>query len=439
MRTTIRAGVLPTVFGLGVLGCGSGNEHAVEALADVEGGSLELSTKAAASCGEAVTWYAGSFRKLPEREGSLVSFVDSHPHPSTFSSVPLGSSREAAFANFVTALLDAVDANRTNSNGGDWCLVRSRAATAGYGVYRFWDTSTSRYFIYAHDTATSNQQAFFFINPFARRNVVVEAPHAGFDTESPEGAAKLFVSSLAPRALIINGSRRCASSTVANCDGSSTSCAARPWSLSDVAHARTNTFYKFHQILNARAGLTDRDMGLPRFVQIHTFGSSDPNQRVIFADGSARDMVAESSSIANRAETSTDTLISTDASTHSCQDGNDRITLANGLPADVTVGDPRNRCAEKNVEGRLTNDPSIANTCTSGDTLTGGSRFLHVEGVSDVWRNSTFTSTLVTWQHVRDGLRSGSVMGACNMTCNATSTSCVLGPALSRQSQLSCP
>src|SRR5690606_16123397 len=100
--------------------------------------------------------------------------------------------REAAFTAFVTALLDAIDANRRDNNAGDWCLVKARAVSAGYGVYRFWDVGTSRYFIYANDLATSNQQAFFFINPMARRNIVVEAPHAGFDTESPEGAAKLF-------------------------------------------------------------------------------------------------------------------------------------------------------------------------------------------------------------------------------------------------------
>ena len=106
------------------------------AVADVDDTRVDLSTHA--SCSEAAGWYAGSFRKLPERTGSLIPFVGSHPHPSTFSSVPLGSAREIAFTDFVTALLDAVDANRTNNNAGDWCLVKARATTAGYGVYRFW-------------------------------------------------------------------------------------------------------------------------------------------------------------------------------------------------------------------------------------------------------------------------------------------------------------
>jgi hypothetical protein len=199
-----------------------------------------------------------------------------------------------------------VDATRRDRNAGGWCDVKSKAQAAGYEVKRYYDTYTGRYFIYAHDLSTNNQQAFFFLNPFAKRNLVLESPHALTDGGSAEAAAKVFVSDLVPRALLVNGAKRCASSAISGCFGSSNFCHpdTLEWALSDTAHATTNLFYQFHTTLNDRAGMVDREMGTPKFAQFHTFGAlaDSTNQRIILADSTGRTNVSTSASIANTVE-----------------------------------------------------------------------------------------------------------------------------------------
>lgn len=49
--------------------------------------------------------------------------------------------------------------------------MQTAAAGTGYAVRRFYDTGTGRWFVYGYDT-TSYGQPYFFINPFAKRDIV---------------------------------------------------------------------------------------------------------------------------------------------------------------------------------------------------------------------------------------------------------------------------
>jgi hypothetical protein len=137
--------------------------HSTAAAADLsarDGNNIEpqIFTQA---CTAALSPWSGSLRKLPEQRGDLLTFIANHPHPSGYEKVAATSPRYIKFQDFMTATLDAIDAMRADSSKGDWCGVKAKALDAGYSVVRYYDTGPGRpkrYYIYAHDTLTADQQ-----------------------------------------------------------------------------------------------------------------------------------------------------------------------------------------------------------------------------------------------------------------------------------------
>jgi hypothetical protein len=82
------------------------------------------------------------------------------------------------------------------------------------------------------------------------------------------------------------------------------------------------------------------------------------------------------------------------------RDGIDGTKMADGATdADITIGDSRNHCGEKNMRGRHTN--GAASACTGANTMTGGTRFPHIEVDLPFWTTDTLSTIIVTWQHLR--------------------------------------
>ena len=349
-------------------------------------------------------WHAGNFRTLPATPGdnSFVPFVSNLSHPSGGYG-ELTDGRRDDFNAFVTALFNAIDDSLADGDTGDWCGVQDLAAEAGYSVQRFYDVDSGRWFIYGRDI-TSFGHAYFFINPFAKNNIVIEVPHEPIDQGTAQQGANLFIE-LAARALIINKEHRCSDSRDATCVPSTVSTAACNGSYrrSDVAHNQRNTFYLLHTRFSSRDSAT-------KFVQLH--GYSSRSETAIIADATTNDVSTSSVSkyFAERLRlyTSGDVL--------GCQDDDDNEP-------------PSGLCATRNVQGRYTHGSPDA---CSENSANESNRFLHVEQSLGLRTNGP--SATNNWMDVKDAL--ADTWGDCDM--NNGATDCTLGPVQTRYEGRSC-
>jgi hypothetical protein len=351
-----------------------------------------------------VLWHAGNFRGLDDMSGDLVAFVQGLEHPNSGGYGKLSDTRQAHFNLFLDALFTAIEASLADGATGDWCGVKVKARTAGYAIYRFYDTASGRWFVYAYDT-TPFGQAYFFINPFAKRNIVIEVPHEGFESGTKTQGVRLF-KALAARALIINKEHRCSDSNSSPCTGETNVCGGR-FRESDVAHHTANTFHLLHM------RYTDMDP-VTKFLQLHGFDAS-PNDMAEVGDGTTNDYAPESVSVlfANNLGK----YVPKPAAVDSCQQ---------------YVGDPPSAlCGSSNVQARYTNNPG-GDACKTFTSAYSG-RFLHLEqgeplrddDSSDGW----------DWGDVRAALLD--TWPDCNM--NNGATDCNLGARQTHFSTLTCP
>jgi hypothetical protein len=351
------------------------------------------------------TWHTGNFRFLESTSADLITFVQGLEHPKQGNYGKLSTNRKASFNALLDTLFAAIDASLSDANGGDWCAVKSKATAAGYAISRFYDTASGRWFVHGADT-TAFGQAFFFINPFAKRNIVIEVPHEGFETDTGSEGARIF-KALAARALIINKEHRCSDPDASACaTGNTGVCDNPPVRESDVAHHTANTFYLLHVRFNDMDPQT-------KFAQLHGFTSS-PNDMAEIGDGTSADVAA--SSVANSFVNTLRAFVPIPAAVRSCQ---------------ADPGDPpSNLCGETNVEARYTHQPAAAECPPAGSVSSG--RFLHIEQAltlrddddSDGW----------FWGDVRDALLA--TWPDCNM--NQGSVDCTLGPRQTQPEGLTC-
>jgi hypothetical protein len=358
-----------------------------------------------------VLWHAGNFRNLEDMSGDLVTFVQGLEHPKSGGYGKLSSTRQANFNLFLDALFTAIEASLADGSTGDWCGVKTQASAAGYAIARFYDTDSGRWFVYAYDT-TAFGQAYFFINPFAKRNIVIEVPHEDFEPGTKTQGARLF-KALAARALLINKEHRCSDPDSSECTGASTVCDDRVrqsdggFRESDVAHHPANTFHLLHM------RYTDMDQ-VTKFVQLHGFNASSTDMAEI-GDGTTNDVAPDSVSVhfANHLGAS----VPTPEAVHSCQQ---------------FVGDPPSGlCGSSNVQARYTNNPG-GDACLTF-TSTYSARFLHLEQ-GEALRNDDLGDGW-DWSDIRDALLG--TWPDCNM--NNGATDCSLGPQQTQYSTLTCP
>ena len=340
--------------------------------------------------------------------GDLVTFIQGLEHPKSGGYGKLSSTRQANFNLFLDALFTAMEASLADGSTGDWCGVKTKASAAGYAIARFYDTDSGRWFVYAYDT-TPFGQAYFFINPFAKRNIVIEVPHEGFDFGTKTQGARLF-KALAARALIINKEHRCSDPNSSPCSGETNVCGDNgggSFRESDVAHHTANTFHLLHM------RYTDMDLGT-KFVQLHGFNAT-PSDIAEIGDGTTNDYAPDSVSVlfANNLGK----YVPKPAAVDSCQQ-------YVGAP-------PSGLCGSSNVQARYTNNPG-GDACLTF-TSTYSARFLHLEqgeplrddDSSDGW----------DWGDLRDALLN--TWPDCNM--NNGAIDCSLGSQQTQYPTMTCP
>jgi 3D (Asp-Asp-Asp) domain-containing protein len=369
-------------------------------------GGRDSAAVAASPLQGTVLWHAGNFRYLEAVSGDLVTFVQGLTHPNSGGYGKLSTTRKTNFNAFLDGLFAAINDSLADGSTGDWCGVQTKAANAGYAVRRFYDTATGRWFVYGYDT-TSFGQSYFFVNPFAKRNIVIEVPHEDLEYGTKVEGVRLFRASAA-RALIINKEQRCSDPDTSACSiGQGTNACGSRLRESDVAHHTANTFYLLHK------RYTDTDPAT-KFVQLHGMSGSSGDMAEV-GDGTTRDYNTGSVSVAFA--NNLDRYVPAPSAVDSCQE---------------YAGDPPSAlCSETVVEGRYTNGLDV-NDCPASASVDSG-RFLSVEQTptlrddddSDGWY----------WGDVRDALLD--TWPGCNM--NNGATDCTLGPQQTQYSTLSCP
>lgn len=352
-----------------------------------------------------VLWHAGNFRYLDSVSGDLVTFVQGLEHPNDGGYGKVSTTRKANFNAFLDAMFTAIEDSLADGSTGDWCGVKTKAGNAGYAIRRFYDTDSGRWFVYGYDT-TSFGQAYFFINPFAKRNIVIEVPHEGFEFGTKVEGVRLF-KSLAARALIINKEHRCSDPETSACAlNQTTSVCDNRLRESDVAHHTANTFYLLHQ------RYTDMDSAT-NFVQLHGMGGSSTDIAQV-GDGT-NNIDSDPNSVSVNFVANLDSYVPTPSAADSCQ-GSDNH--------------PSNLCGQTNVEGRYTNGLD-ASSCPSAASVSSG-RFLHVEQAPTLRDNDNSDGWY--WGDIRDALLA--TWPACNM--NNGATDCTLGQQQTQYSTWSC-
>jgi hypothetical protein len=380
---------------------------------------------------ESVYWHAGNFRYLDERIADLEAFAVALEHPYRLKSLPseggygkATSDRKAKFNDFLKSLFGAIDATMQDGATGDWCGVRAKASLAGYAVERFYDTASGRWLVYGYDR-TANGQAYFFINPRAKRNVVIEVPHEG-DSLDPGGedsaatGARLF-KALAARALIINKENRCSDLDASTCSGTTKVCwtdgVARAYRESDVAHQDDNTFHELHKCFSdSPSSAHPCGYGFAsRFVQVHGMrGSNDGTNWANVGDGSTSSSVAGAVSNTFISHLRAFVDAGDRAGLHSCQASTSSQLL----------------CGETNLQARHTN--GSANACGTGTSAASG-RFLHLE-LHATLRDADETDRM-SWGDVRDALVR--TWPTCEYFDGATD--CTMGSRQTQYTRLTCP
>jgi 3D (Asp-Asp-Asp) domain-containing protein len=349
-------------------------------------------------------WHAGNFRYLDAESGQLLVDVGNLAHPAQGGYGRVSTTRRDKFNLLLDALFAAINDSIVDGNTGDWCDVKVKAANAGYDVIRYYDTDSGRWFVHGRDR-TSFGQSYFYINPFAKRNIVIEVPHEPSDSGTAVQGARIF-KDLAARALIINKEERCSDPDEAiQCDhGTASACADGRVRESDVAHNTDNTFHLLH------VRFSNMDAGT-RFVQLHGFRADRGRQNAVVGDSSNRDV---GSSVSNTFVSYLRGKISSPSSVSSCQE---------------SAGDPNpSFCGEANAQGRYTNN---GDACTFTSATSG--RFLHVEQAPSLRDDDE--SDGMSWKDISDSLK----LTLTNIYMNNGATDDTLGLRQTQYGTLSCP
>jgi len=188
------------------------------------------------------------------------------------------------------------------------------------------------------------------LNPRAKRQMLIEAPHPRSDLETELQAAELFLR-LDARALLISGAHRCASVDASPCSGTTTVCSASgsaPYRKSDAAHAVDTLFHRAHKTLS------DTELKLT-VLAMHGFGHRVGMPELIISDGTSA--VAPATARINRLAA---LLRAKKVGVGNCNEANGYGSL----------------CGTQDVQGRHLNRSTAA--CSAAAPSASG-RFLHIE------------------------------------------------------------
>ncbi len=182
-----------------------------------------------------------------------------------------------------------------------------------------------------------------------RNNLIIQAPHSKYDTNTGKQAVYCFKNTVA-KALFINGTHRCNSNIFSSCSGTTSVCGSNDsYRISDLAH-NTNTMFQkttenlFNTISNSV------------FVQLHGFGKKSTDPYVILSNGTRKTPSADYATLIKDA-----LLVEDNTLTFELAHINTSWTRLIGFT---------------NTQGRMINNSS--DYCNASATSTTG-RFIHIE------------------------------------------------------------
>ena len=239
--------------------------------------------------------------------------------------------------------------------------ARSNASTINYQITEFTDTSVSLTQIFYVLEELSPQSNYWGTYVFSktpiRDNLIIQAPHSNFDTNTGKQAIYCFKNTVA-RAVFINGTHRCNSDSFSSCSGTTSVCGSSEfYRISDMAHNVNSMFQKttenlFENISNSV------------FIQLHGFAKRDSDPYVIMSNGTRE------TPIIDYAISIKDALLEEDNTlTFELVHINTSWERLTGLT---------------NTQGRLINDSS--DHCNTSAATTSG-RFIHIEQEKSKLRN----------------------------------------------------
>ncbi|KAA3659427.1 MAG: T9SS C-terminal target domain-containing protein [Calditrichaeota bacterium] len=237
-----------------------------------------------------------------------------------------------------------------------------------YSLFRYTDTGNadSVYYLLKENSPVNKGWGTYVFAKGYQRQLVIEAPHPWYDTNTYKQAPDVFRLTGA-RYLIMAGTHRCANNEISGCDGTSGSCGG-PYKISDMAHSVHTFFHVTHEEIVAFNARTYQ-------VQLH--GHSQSTCEDIFLSNGHRTSVS-------------DELLAL----------RDQVLLKGGLTCNVAGLSQCGLVASSNVQGRYTNgvksDP--CNTYASSGNIT--EYFIHAEQTRTVRDNpgqyKKFTDALNT-------------------------------------------
>jgi len=239
--------------------------------------------------------------------------------------------------------------------------ARSNANTINYIITEFTDTSISPnqiFYVLEEGIPQSNYWGtFVFSKTPTRNNLIIQAPHSKFDTNTGKQAVYCFKNTVA-KAVFINGTHRCNSDSFSACSGTTSVCGSSdPYRISDMAHNINSMFQKttenlFNNISNSV------------FIQLHGFAKQASDPYVIMSNGTRETPAMDYTVLIKDALLAEDNTL-----TFELVHINTSWTRLTGFT---------------NTQGRLINDSS--DHCSTSATSTSG-RFIHIEQEKSKLRN----------------------------------------------------
>ena len=261
--------------------------------------------------------------------------------------------------------------------------ARSNANTVNYKITEFTDTSISPnqifYILEEKSTQSNYWGTYVFSKTPTRNNLIIQAPHSKFDTNTGKQAIYCFKNTVA-KAVFINGTHRCNSDNSSSCSGTTSVCGSSDsYRISDLAHNINSIFQKTTENL-----LTAISNSV--FIQLHGFGKQPTDPYVIMSNGTRETPSTDYATLIKDA-----LLVEDNTLTFELAHINTAWTRLIGFT---------------NTQGRLINNSS--DHCNTSATTTSG-RFVHIEQEKSKLRDdendwikmsnalvSVFSSTLST-------------------------------------------
>lgn len=227
------------------------------------------------------------------------------------------------------------------------------AGSLGYQITEFSDTSVTPNQIFYILEKKSNQSNYWGTYVFSktpvRDNLILMAPHSKYDTNTGKEAVYCFKNTLA-KALFINGTHRCNSSSASSCSGTTSACgSSAAYRISDLAHNITSAFQKATENLF-------NNVNNSVFIQLHGFAKQQTDPYVIMSNGTRETPAIDYATLIKDALIIEDNMLT--------------FKLAHiDTSWDRLIG-------FTNTQGRLINNS--VNHCNSSANSTSG-RFIHIE------------------------------------------------------------